>query len=444
MEKLVPKYYKEYGIYVNNSKMIPLLLDGLTPVQRRLLLVVHYLAKNTYIDTSKILGDVVGGYHPHNLPADTAVWCVQNKLALGDGNWGSSIGAYESEAAAYRYTKMKSNPLIESIAFEFLNAVPFKVLEKEPEPLFLPTAVPLCLITEHETVGLGFGLKSSIPCFKLSDLIKRLMYLIKVTNKKYIARPNLNGCDILSDESAIETLLKKGEGTLEVSGTYTVDKKNKTIDITSWCPQMTTFDTILNRINKYDNLKLWENKDISFIDISNDKTGTCIQFSVNKQRNVDTIFEQMENAIKKALKGRVHYKIYIVDQNNNVRLAGVDEMLISSYNVYCKVAKKFISDKIKDCDERINELEVIKKIKPHISKALQTNNSIDECLKIISKNSGIELSIIQEVVDKYKIKKLLSVNTDITEIEGEKKELKNYLNNITENIQKKYKEFGKL
>ncbi|MDX1699651.1 MAG: DNA gyrase subunit A, partial [Melioribacteraceae bacterium] len=91
MRKIIPVFYSEYGRYISRFRAIPLYVDALKPVERRLLLSLHEVAKNKLVKSAKVIGHVIGSYHPHGDQSayGTLVDMVRRGLVLGEGNFGT-------------------------------------------------------------------------------------------------------------------------------------------------------------------------------------------------------------------------------------------------------------------------------------------------------------------------------------------------------------------
>ena len=115
MHKIIPIYYSEYGRYINRFRAIPSHIDCLKPVERRLLLTLHEVAKNDVTKSAKVIGNCLGKYHPHGDQSiyKTLINLVKQEYAEGQGNWGSQ-GLINDPAAAYRYTEIKLEPWVEN------------------------------------------------------------------------------------------------------------------------------------------------------------------------------------------------------------------------------------------------------------------------------------------------------------------------------------------
>jgi len=425
LEKLVPQLYGNYGRYVNQNKMLPNCIDGLLPVQKRILLTAHTIAKGSYVKTTKILGECMARWHPFSEALGTASWAVQNEFLDGGGSWGSKIGTEPIGCAAPRYTKIKANNRIEELAFKYVKHVEWKEIEADPEPLTLPTMIPFCLMGKYEMTSIAFGYKTEIPCYKYTDLIKRLMFLLEL-EKEYVPAPNIINCKVTSKKKELKQLLQKGNGRIQIQGKYTEDKKNWRIYINGWSPR-TKFQTLLDKIDRHDKNKILSNSDVGFIDQSTKSNGTRIRFEVQKQRNKEEIYNKMLDAIKTSLEDSLTYGIITVNSNGITEENSVDQMLLNSFNFYTETVSVYFKHQISDLKNKIKEYDVIKNIRPHLSKVLQIKDTPEKMCLELSKLTKINIDIIKEIVSKYQIRKLMSVSLDIKETE---KIIKEYTNNL--------------
>ena len=436
MDKLVPALYKSYGIYTNKSKMLPNIIDGLLPVQRRILLTAHMIAKNNFVKTAKLLGECMSRWHPHKEADGTAAWAVQNNFILGEGQWGSKIGTEPIKYASPRYTKIKSNPFIEKLAFELIRYVKWEADEMDPEPIAIPTMIPFCLFTKYDIVSIAFGYKTEIPCFRFNDLINRLLFLNN-KQKKITPKPTVNGCTILSNIKECESLITTGNGKLDIQGKFLINNKNKKVIIKGWNPR-STFQALINKINNYKNWNLLANEDVGFIDQSNEKNGTTVIFEVIKQRNVETIFKKLVEAIETSLKSTINFNIVMTDYKGRILFPSIDEILQFTYKFYKEVLRTYFEKMILQSNNLISEFEIIQKVKPHISSIANTN--IKKGIKNLSFKSGVSEKDLENLINKYKIKKLLTATIDVVELKKNISRIEKNLKNIDNVLIKKYED----
>lgn len=434
IDKIVPELYYEYGTYVNTEKMVPSIIDGLLPVHKRILYATYKIARNKWIKTRNVLGEVMGKYHPHNVDTGPFAWAVYNGFIDGKGSWGSNVGKTPHGPAADRYTNVKLNDVTLNDAFKYIEYTEWCKNDLDyDEPAFIPTIIPFCLMSKHELVTIAFGFKSQIPCYKKSDLIKRLFYLLG-KRKKITISPIINGCDVLSSNNELEDLLLTGSGSLKIRGIYEVDEKNYIVRIHGWSPR-TTYQALEKQINNYKKWNLIENGDIGSNDDSTKTTN--IRFEVIRRNGKVEIFNKMVEAIENALTTTINYDVYVVENKNSIKCS-IDKMLLTTYLNFQKVFKKYLESFDIKITDAINEMKIIQKIKPHLSNSF-TKNKLDDTYNYLSSQTKISIDIIKNICQKYYISKLMTVDTDTTKLDSMLKDVRNQLNNIEEETLKHYK-----
>ena len=171
--------FLEYSLSVIVGRALPDVRDGLKPVHRRVLYAMHELSNDynkPYKKSARIVGDVIGKYHPHGDTAvyDTIVRMAQNfslryMLVDGQGNFGSVDG---DNAAAMRYTEIRmskiAQQLLEDLDKETVDFGP-NYDGSEHEPLILPARFPNLLV--NGSTGIAVGMATNIPPHNLSDII---------------------------------------------------------------------------------------------------------------------------------------------------------------------------------------------------------------------------------------------------------------------------------
>jgi DNA gyrase subunit A len=171
--------YLDYAMSVIVSRALPDARDGLKPVHRRILYSMHengYTPDKPYVKSARIVGDVMGKYHPHG---DSAIYDALVRMAQpfsmrlplidGQGNFGSVDG---DPAAAMRYTESRlakpAMPLIEDIDYDTVNFQP-NYDGKEQEPVVLPARFPNLLV--NGAGGIAVGMATNIPPHNLGEVI---------------------------------------------------------------------------------------------------------------------------------------------------------------------------------------------------------------------------------------------------------------------------------
>lgn len=422
MDNILPKMYKSYGEYINSFRSFPLDLDGLKPVERRILLSAFQIAKDKLVKSAKVSGMCMGSYHPHGDNYPSIVNLVNQGFLIGQGNFGTKCGVDPTGAASSRYTECKSSKDIINMAFKYVKHVPWEALELEKEPLYLPTMIPFCLIGKEYTQGIGFGFRTFIPCYKIEDLKKRLFYLLGKIKEKPIIKP-ITDCDILASDEELEELLTKGKAKINVKGIYEIDNLRKKVYLKSW-PTGNLFQSLLKKFSKE-----LESQDIGFTDSST--TETNIVFEVLKQRNVNLIFKNFVKKLDEVLKGSITFETIVVDLDRKVKNMSVDDLLLNTYKMYTETNKTMLNYEIGRCNKLIEENLLIEKVRPVLSKYI-TNKVKDPSIIIdkITSETQIDKKVVIRLLQENRISKLLTADTDITKFKEEIKSLQNNLNNI--------------
>src|SRR5574342_566079 len=186
LEEEMRRSYLDYAMSVIVGRALPDVRDGLKPVHRRVLFAMHEannIWNRPYVKCARIVGDVLGKYHPHG---DSATYEALVRMAQdfsmrytlidGQGNFGSIDG---DAAAAYRYTECR----LDRIASELLADIEKETVDftanydgKEQEPTALPTKVPNLLI--NGSAGIAVGMATNIPPHNLSEVVDGLVMMI--------------------------------------------------------------------------------------------------------------------------------------------------------------------------------------------------------------------------------------------------------------------------
>ncbi|OCL96670.1 DNA gyrase subunit A [Arcobacter porcinus] len=186
IEDSVKTSYLDYSMSVIIGRALPDAKDGLKPVHRRILYAMHDLnltSKTAYKKSARIVGDVIGKYHPHGDTSvyDALVRMAQNfsmraPLVDGQGNFGSVDG---DNAAAMRYTEARMTRIAEEVLRDLdkdtVNFVP-NYDDTMKEPAVLPTRVPTLLLNGSE--GIAVGMATKIPPHNLAELLDAILHLI--------------------------------------------------------------------------------------------------------------------------------------------------------------------------------------------------------------------------------------------------------------------------
>ncbi|MBS3912628.1 MAG: DNA gyrase subunit A [Hydrogenophaga sp.] len=187
LEEEMRRSYLDYAMSVIVGRALPDARDGLKPVHRRVLFAMHELNNDwnrPYKKSARIVGDVIGKYHPHGDSAvyDTIVrmaqdFSLRHMLVDGQGNFGSVDG---DNAAAMRYTEIR----LSKIAHEMLADIDKETVNfgpnydgSEKEPLVLPSRLPNLLV--NGSSGIAVGMATNIPPHNLNEVVDACLHMLK-------------------------------------------------------------------------------------------------------------------------------------------------------------------------------------------------------------------------------------------------------------------------
>ncbi len=257
--------YLNYALSVITSRALPDVRDGLKPVQRRILFTMwqqNLTADAKHRKCAKVVGDVMGNYHPHGDAAlyETLVrmaqpFSLRYPLVDGSGNFGSLDG---DSAAAMRYTECRLARLSDEILTEIDQAtVPFRPNYDgtRTEPIVLPSRVPNLLI--NGSTGIAVGMATNIPPHNLNEVCTALIKLLgnpdltSVQLCRHVKGPDFpTGGQILNSPEELKEIYRTGSGAVRLRATWEegpVTRAGKTIYITS-VPYTVNKATLVERI----------------------------------------------------------------------------------------------------------------------------------------------------------------------------------------------------
>ncbi len=257
--------YLNYALSVITSRALPDVRDGLKPVQRRILYTMwqqNLTADAKHRKCAKVVGDVMGNYHPHGDAAlyETLVrmaqpFSLRYPLIDGSGNFGSLDG---DSAAAMRYTECRLARLSDELLTEIdQTTVPFRPNYDgtRTEPVVLPSRIPNLLI--NGATGIAVGMATNIPPHNLNEICTALIKLLgdadlsSVQLCRYVKGPDFpTGGQMLNSPAELKEIYKTGSGAIRLRATWEegpVSRGGKTIYITS-IPYTVNKATLVERI----------------------------------------------------------------------------------------------------------------------------------------------------------------------------------------------------
>ncbi|MEX3628641.1 MAG: DNA gyrase subunit A [Burkholderia sp.] len=288
LEEEMRRSYLDYAMSVIVGRALPDVRDGLKPVHRRVLFAMHELNNDwnrAYKKSARIVGDVIGKYHPHGDSAvyDTIVRMAQDfslryMLVDGQGNFGSVDG---DNAAAMRYTEIRmakiGHDLLVDIDKETVNFGP-NYDGSESEPLILPARIPNLLI--NGSSGIAVGMATNIPPHNLSEVVDACHHLLANPQAsideliKIIPAPDFPTAGIIYGVAGVRDGYRTGRGRVVMRATThfeEIDRGQRMAIIVDELPYQVNKRSLLERIAELVNEKKLEG--ISDIRDESDKSG---------------------------------------------------------------------------------------------------------------------------------------------------------------------------
>ncbi|MHB8340431.1 MAG: DNA gyrase subunit A, partial [Mycobacteriales bacterium] len=237
--------YLDYAMMVIVGRALPDIRDGLKPVHRRVLYGMYeggYRPDRGYVKCAKVVGDVMGNYHPHGDSAiyDTLVrlaqpWSLRYPLVDGNGNFGSPGN---DPAAAMRYTECRLAPL----AMEMLREIDQDTVDFGPnydgrsqEPAILPSRIPNLLV--NGSGGIAVGMATNIPPHNLREVASGVRWCLEhpeASDEELLAAllervtgPDFPTAGLIVGRDGIEDAYRTGRGSIRMRGVVTVEEDRR-------------------------------------------------------------------------------------------------------------------------------------------------------------------------------------------------------------------------
>ena len=308
LENEMKKSYLDYAMSVIVGRALPDVRDGLKPVHRRVLFAMHELSNSynrPYKKSARIVGDVIGKYHPH---VDTAAYYTIVRMAQdfslrymlvdGQGNFGSIDG---DNAAAMRYTEIRMS----KISHELLADIDKDTVDfgpnydgSENEPLIMPTRIPNLLI--NGSSGIAVGMATNIPPHNLTEVINACIEVLNNPNitidelLEFIPGPDFPTAGIIHGNSGIREGYKTGRGRVVMRGRThfeEAEKGNKEVIIIDELPYQVNKKNLLEKIAELVNDKKLEG--ISDLRDESDKSGMRVVIELKRGEIPDVILNNL-------------------------------------------------------------------------------------------------------------------------------------------------------
>jgi len=308
LETEMKKSYLEYAMSVIIGRALPDVRDGLKPVHRRSLYAMRELKNDwnkPYKKSARIVGDVIGKYHPHGDTAvyDTIVRMAQDfslryPLVDGQGNFGSIDG---DRPAAMRYTEVRmkriTHELLEDLDKETVDWVP-NYDDSMTEPSVLPAKLPNLLI--NGSSGIAVGMTTNIPPHNIREIINAICALVDNPDinweelMEYIPGPDFPTSGLIYGTQGIREAYSTGRGIIRVRAKTEIERDEKsegeTIVVTE-LPYQVNKARLVEKIHELIKDKTIEG--LRYVRDESDRTGMRIAMPVKKEFMAEVILNQL-------------------------------------------------------------------------------------------------------------------------------------------------------
>ena len=405
IEDSIKSSYLDYSMSVIIGRALPDARDGLKPVHRRILYAMNDLgvgSRSAYKKSARIVGDVIGKYHPHG---DIAVYDALVRMAQsfsmrypsvdGQGNFGSIDG---DGAAAMRYTEARmtilAEELLRDIDKDTVDFVP-NYDDSMQEPDVLPSRVPNLLL--NGSSGIAVGMATNIPPHSLNELVDGLLYLLD--NKEasleeimqFIKGPDFPTAGIIYGKKGIIDAYRTGRGRIKIRAKTHIEKRaNKDIIVIDELPYQTNKARLIEQIAEL--VKEKQIEGIAEVRDESDREGIRVVIELKRDAMSEIV---LNNLFKSTTMESTFGVIMLAIHNKEPKIFSLIELL----NLFLTHRKTVIIRRI------IYELQKAR-ARAHILEGLKIAlDNIDEVIALI-KNSADNNAAREGLVAKFGLSEL--------------------------------------
>ena len=387
----ISESFMEYSLSVIKARALPDLRDGLKPVHRRILYSMYengYTPDKTHKKSARIVGDVMGKYHPHG---DSSIYEAMVRMAQdfnyrymlvdGQGNFGNIEGY---GAAAMRYTESRmskiSLELLRDINKDTVDFVPnFDGLEKEP--VVLPSRFPNILV--NGTMGIAVGMATNIPPHNLGEVIDGCVAYIENPDidtlglMKFIKGPDFPMGGIILGNKGIKQAYETGRGTITIRSSATIEEKNgRNYIVIDEVPYGVNTSELKNKVADLVHNKVIEGISDYHTDLKN---GIKITITLKKDANPQVVL----NKLYKHTQFQVNYGIIFLMLDGIVpKTLGLRDIIAKYIDYQKEIIIRRTRFELDKAEKRVHILEGLK---------IALDN-IDEVIKIIKSSKSDEIA----------------------------------------------------
>ena len=441
MIKEMEQSFLDYSTSVITGRALPDARDGLKPVHRRILYALaelNLVPTKPYKKSARIVGDVIGKYHPHG---DSSVyeamvrmaqdWSLRYPLVEGQGNFGSVDG---DGAAAMRYTEARMS----KITLEMLRDLKKDVVDFQPnfsedleEPMVLPSRIPNLLL--NGTSGIAVGMACSFAPHNINEVVDGIIATInnrditvEELHKEYIKAPDFPTGGTIINQHELLNGYKTGKGRVRIRGKYNVEKIGRRECLVFYeIPYGVKKEKLIEDI-----AKLCEDKSIEGItdirDTSN-KHGMRIEIEVKKDINPDVIANHLFRLSALEDTYSLNHTAIV---NKSPKVLNLKELIEVYIDHQVEVITRRTQFDLRKIDARLHIIEGLLKALEDIDNVIaliKASNNVQVAIEGLMKKYSLS-EIQAKAIVEMKLRKLTGLEK--VELEQENKELVEEANHL--------------
>jgi DNA gyrase subunit A len=382
IEDEMKRSYMDYAMSVIIGRALPDIRDGLKPVHRRVLFSMRELGNEynkAYKKSARIVGDVIGKYHPHGDTAvyDTIVRMAQDfslryPLVDGQGNFGSVDG---DSPAAMRYTEIR----LTRLAHEFMEDLDKETVDFIPnydgslsEPTVLPTSVPNLLI--NGSSGIAVGMATNIPPHNLGEIVQGLLALIDdpqltVANLMvHIPGPDFPTAGFIYGTAGVRQAYETGRGIIRIRARAMIEKRknqSKESIVITELPYQVNKARLIEKIAELVKEKKVEG--IQDLRDESDREGMRIVLDLKRDEVAEVILNQL---YKFTAMESTFGIIFLAIVKNRPQIMGLKTILVHFLDFRQEIIRKRTAFELREAEKKAHILEGLKIAIDHLDEVI--------------------------------------------------------------------------
>jgi DNA gyrase subunit A len=453
VEDEISKSFLDYAMSVIVSRALPDVKDGLKPVQRRILYSMYETGirpTGPFRKCSKVVGDVMGNYHPHGNEAiyGTLVRLGQHfstryPLIEPQGNFGTP----DDPPAAMRYTESRMS----SLSSQLLDGIDEETVDFEPnysgetsEPKVLPARFPNLLVNGAE--GIAVAMATNMPPYNLREITEAVKFTIENKNVKpkdylkIIKGPDFPTGGLVVDTPTIKDAILKGRGSIKLRAVADVEElgRGRSAIIVKELPYQASTDRIMEKIASL----VQDKKLVGISDLRNessDRNGTRLVIELKR----DAVPQVVLNQLFKQTQLQDSFSVNSVALVDGVpKILSVPELIRLYIEHQIDVIQRRTKYRLKKAEDRLHIVEGL----------LLALNKIDQIIKVIKASKDVETAR-KSLMTKFKLSEIQATHIldmplrrltalELEKLKEEKDQLKSTIKELTSILKSKAKQEG--